>query len=89
MFATYPSSWLYLQRTGRLKAEITPYAPGAFTWFVLQNRPGAFFPRDHALIGQRRLEGRLLPFASERQRRGIEGVAERLGAYLAHQRVGR
>jgi hypothetical protein len=51
-FATYPSSWLYLRRIGRLKPEITPFLPGRRAWFVLQNRPGAFFPRDRALVAR-------------------------------------
>src|SRR6185369_15190198 len=45
-------------------------------------------PGNDALIGKRRLEGRLLSPASARQRRGAEGVAERLGAEPAQERLG-
>jgi hypothetical protein len=48
-FATYPTSWLYLRQTGRLKAGILPTEPGGWEWYVLQNRPGAFRPLDRAL----------------------------------------
>ena len=43
---------------------------------------------DDALVEERRLEGRLLALAGERQHRGVEGVAERLGAEPAEQRFG-
>jgi hypothetical protein len=48
-FATYPTSWLYLRQVGRLRAGILPTDPGAWTWYVLQDRPGAFAPWDRAL----------------------------------------
>jgi 4-amino-4-deoxy-L-arabinose transferase-like glycosyltransferase len=41
-FATFPTSWLYLQQTGRLKVKLTGYDPGKPKWIVLQNRPSAF-----------------------------------------------
>ena len=49
-FATNPTSWLYLRQTGRLKPEILPYRPGTLAWYVVQNRPGAFSPRDRAIV---------------------------------------
>lgn len=48
-FANYPSSWLYLQSVGRLKPDIRPTDPGKWTWYVLQNRPGAFSRLDLTL----------------------------------------
>jgi 4-amino-4-deoxy-L-arabinose transferase-like glycosyltransferase len=50
-FATFPTSWLYLHETGRLKPNITDRRRPC-TWFVLQNRPGAFQARDRALIAR-------------------------------------
>ena len=49
-FATYPTSWLYLGRSGRLRAECLPYRPGKTVWYVVQNRPGALSDRDKRLI---------------------------------------
>jgi hypothetical protein len=49
-FATYPTSWLYLRQTGRLRSDILPTDPGRWVWYVLQNRPGAFSPLDRALL---------------------------------------
>jgi 4-amino-4-deoxy-L-arabinose transferase-like glycosyltransferase len=53
-FATYPTSWLYLARTGRLTARFLPTDPGGWSWYVLQNRPGAFTPLDRALVARGR-----------------------------------
>ncbi|MFO0958728.1 MAG: glycosyltransferase family 39 protein [Isosphaeraceae bacterium] len=41
-FATNPTSFMYLQRTGKLPAAITPEQTPSPAWFVLQNRPGEF-----------------------------------------------
>ncbi|MGO9601316.1 MAG: ArnT family glycosyltransferase [Isosphaeraceae bacterium] len=41
-FATFPTSWLYLRRVGELPPRIYPVDPGRPTWYVLQNRPGAW-----------------------------------------------
>ncbi len=49
-FATYPTSWFYLQNQGRLPTGILPNQPGRWVWYVVQNRPGAFTPLDRALI---------------------------------------
>lgn len=49
-FATFPTSWLYLRSTGRLGPEVLPNAPGDWSWYVVQNRPGALNPIDRALI---------------------------------------
>jgi hypothetical protein len=51
-FATYPTSWGYLRETGRLVPEILPGVPGAWAWYVVQNRPGALSPTDRALIAR-------------------------------------
>jgi 4-amino-4-deoxy-L-arabinose transferase-like glycosyltransferase len=48
-FATYPTAWLYLAREGRLPRAFLPGDPGVWTWYVVQNRPGAFSPIDRAL----------------------------------------
>jgi hypothetical protein len=49
-FATFPTSWLYLRQTGELPARLEPIDPGRPTWFVLQNRPGAWSPRERQLV---------------------------------------
>ena len=51
-FATEPTSWLYLRDTGRLRPGFLPWEPGRYAWYVLQNRPGAFWPFDRALIDE-------------------------------------
>src|SRR5262249_41038126 len=43
-------------------------------------------PGDHALVEQRRFQTRVLAAAGLRQHRGVERVAERLGAERAQQR---
>jgi hypothetical protein len=53
-FATYPSSLLYLRDTGRLPAGLLPSEPGVWTWYVVQNRPGAFHTIDRALAAHGR-----------------------------------
>ena len=49
-FATFPTSWLYLKQTGRLRANLWRVDPGKPAWLVLQNRPGAFSDVQRALI---------------------------------------
>jgi 4-amino-4-deoxy-L-arabinose transferase-like glycosyltransferase len=53
-FATYPTSWLYLQRTGQLRVRIFPWERGRWAWYVLQNRPGAFSELDRELAARGR-----------------------------------
>lgn len=53
-FATYPTSWLYLRDHGRLRPAILPNEPGGWSWYVVQNRPGAFLPLDRALVDRGR-----------------------------------
>ncbi len=54
-FATYPSTFLYLSQTGQLPASwLRPTEPSGWTWYVLQNRPGAFRPNDRALAAHGR-----------------------------------
>jgi Dolichyl-phosphate-mannose-protein mannosyltransferase len=50
-FATFPTSWLYLRRTGDLPRRLLGADPGTPRWYVLQNRPGEFKdrPMDGAL----------------------------------------
>jgi hypothetical protein len=52
-FSRYPTSWLYLRQTGRLRPRILPTDPGDWAWYVLQNRPGQFRPTDRDLIANR------------------------------------
>jgi hypothetical protein len=55
IFATNPTSWRYLRRTGELPRRLFPADvrdsrnPDRPLWYVLQNRPGAFFEVDRAL----------------------------------------
>ncbi len=56
-FATNPHSWLYLRRTGELPRRLYPIDPDRRfpdppQWYVLQNRPGAFYEIDRALAAQ-------------------------------------
>ncbi len=53
-FSTFPSSWLYLRETGRLRPRVLPFEPGAVAWYVLQNRPGSFRGPDAALAARGR-----------------------------------
>jgi len=53
-FASYPTAWLYLRDLGELPPAILPDDPGAWAWYVLQNRPGAFSPVDRALVARGR-----------------------------------
>jgi hypothetical protein len=53
-FSSFPTSWFYLHETGRLKPDVYPDSRRPCTWFVLQNRPGAFEDRDRAVIAQGR-----------------------------------
>jgi hypothetical protein len=53
-FSRYPTSLLYLRQTHRLRVAILPYEPGDWTWYVLQNRPGAFQKVERDLIANSR-----------------------------------
>ena len=53
-FATFPTSWLHLKQTGKLRANLGPLDPGRPIWYVLQNRPGAFNPAERELFGRGR-----------------------------------
>ena len=50
LFCRYPTSWLYLKQTGRLQCALLPADAGDWAWYVLQNRPGDFWPMDHYLV---------------------------------------
>jgi 4-amino-4-deoxy-L-arabinose transferase-like glycosyltransferase len=52
LFPTYPTTWRYLRQSGRLKAGALPHEPGRWTWYVVQNRPGAFGPEDRLLVAR-------------------------------------
>ncbi len=54
-FTTFPTSLIYLKRTGRLKAALAPIDPGIDAWYVLQNRAGEFSPEDRALLAKGRV----------------------------------
>ncbi|WP_435009302.1 ArnT family glycosyltransferase [Tundrisphaera lichenicola] len=50
-FASNPTSWYYLQETGKLRVPfLTQYETRKPIWYVLQNRPGAFHPSQRELI---------------------------------------
>jgi hypothetical protein len=51
-FSTFPTSWLELRRSGRLRARLARVEPGEMAWYVVQNRPGALRPIDRALIAR-------------------------------------
>jgi 4-amino-4-deoxy-L-arabinose transferase-like glycosyltransferase len=53
-FANFPTSWLYLKRTGRLKAPLAPIDRKKPKWFVFQNRPGVFGPIERDLFDKGR-----------------------------------
>ncbi len=48
-FATFPTSWIYLRQTGELPRRLERVDPGSPVWYVLQNRPGAWWPIDRRL----------------------------------------
>ena len=48
-FATFPTSWLYLRRLALYQIVWPPIDQGRPKWYVLQNRPGAFFPLDRII----------------------------------------
>jgi 4-amino-4-deoxy-L-arabinose transferase-like glycosyltransferase len=54
MFSRYPTSWLYLRQTQRLRVSILPQERGRWAWYVLQNRPGAFRAMERDLIANGR-----------------------------------
>jgi hypothetical protein len=61
LFATNPSTWRYLRRTGDLPQRLYPIDPDPRSpdpplWYVVQNRPGAFLDVDRALATQGRAE---------------------------------
>ena len=49
-FRGFPTSFLYLNRTGRLKPDVNPLTPGQYRWMVMQNRPGNWDKRDQAVV---------------------------------------
>ena len=51
-FATFPSSWIYLRRTGALPEKLYPVDQGPPQWYVLQNRPGDFSEINRALAAE-------------------------------------
>jgi 4-amino-4-deoxy-L-arabinose transferase-like glycosyltransferase len=55
-FATNPTSWLYLRRTGELSRLFWPIDPfrDPPLWYVVQNRPGDFSEVNQALARQGR-----------------------------------
>jgi hypothetical protein len=51
-FMTFPTSWLYLRRTGELPHQLAGVDPGQPIWMVVQNRPGEFEEGQRALVAQ-------------------------------------
>ena len=51
-FASYPTSWLYLRMTGRLRPACLPTDRGRFAWYVVQNRPGSLSDLDRYLLAR-------------------------------------
>ncbi len=49
-FVGFPTSFLYLNRTGQLRPDVNPLTPGVFRWLVMQNRPGNWTERDRAVV---------------------------------------
>ncbi len=49
---TFPTSWLYLRRTGELPRQLAGFDPGQPTWMVVQNRPGEFQEGQRGLVAQ-------------------------------------
>ncbi len=60
LFSSTPTSFLYLQRIGKLQPRILPGEPGRFAWYVLQDRPGSFQPFDRLLAARARPENVLV-----------------------------
>ncbi len=52
-FASWPTSFFYLAKTGRLRANLAALGPGPPAWYVLQNRPGVLRPEERALIARK------------------------------------
>ncbi len=83
VFATNPTSWLYLRQTGELPHRLFPFdpdprSPDPPAWYVLQNRPGAFPDVDRGARGPRppRLRRRQAGCAAglDLSRRGISAA---------------
>ena len=49
-FATFPTSWVHLRKTGAIRFGLYRVDPGPPAWYVVQNRPGALSKLDRALI---------------------------------------
>ena len=49
-FATFPTSWLYLQQTGKLRPPLAPIDQSEPAFYVFQNRPGALSPFERKLM---------------------------------------
>ncbi len=53
-FRGFPTSWLYLRRTGELPRGLAIFDSGSPQWLVVQNRPGALSSSDRALVARGR-----------------------------------
>jgi hypothetical protein len=49
-FPTFPTSWLYLKRTGDLPPRLAGIDVGQPFWYVMQNRPGDWTPEQRQLV---------------------------------------
>jgi Dolichyl-phosphate-mannose-protein mannosyltransferase len=54
VFRGFPTSWLYLRRTGELPRRLAAIDAGRPAWIVIQNRPGAFSNEYRALVAHGR-----------------------------------
>jgi 4-amino-4-deoxy-L-arabinose transferase-like glycosyltransferase len=54
VFRGFPTSWLYLRRTGELPRRLARVDAGRPAWIVIQNRPGAFSNEDRVLVAHGR-----------------------------------
>ena len=50
VFKTFPTSWVYLRKTGAFRFGVSPLDPGRPAWYVVQNRPGEFDNAHRRLV---------------------------------------
>ena len=51
--STFPTSFLYLNESGRLRPSIAPFDPETPAWFVVQNRPGSMSQPERSMVRNR------------------------------------
>ncbi len=93
LFATNPTSWLYLRDQARLKVPLAPFEAGEPLWYVVQNRPGALRPSERELhraaraalcdpVEARRSPGLGVPLRGDRAMKTLSGRRWRLACLL-------